>query len=87
MGLVPSAVTPSQIADPPRRTGRGVPWLVLVGYLAGALAGAGIARVSVAFGWQGVFVGLAAVSALAALGAGTLYVLGARAAASKSHLP
>jgi hypothetical protein len=32
-------------------------------------------------------VGLAAVSALAALGAGTLYVLGAKAAASKSRLP
>ncbi len=58
-----------------------------VGYLGGAVAGNGIARVSVSFGWQGVFVGLAAVSALAALGAGTLYVLGAKAAARKSHLP
>ncbi len=51
------------------------------------MAGDSIARVSVAFGWQGVFVGLAAVSALAALGAGYLYLLGAKAAASKSHLP
>ncbi len=38
MGLVPSAVTPSQIADPPRRAGRGAPWLVLLVYLAGAVA-------------------------------------------------
>jgi OPA family glycerol-3-phosphate transporter-like MFS transporter len=58
-----------------------------VGYLGGAVAGDSIARISVSFGWQGVFVGLAGVSALAALGAGTLYALGARAAASKSHLP
>ncbi len=36
-----------------------------------------------AFGWQGVFVALAAVSALAALGAGYLYFLGAKAAASR----
>jgi len=39
-----------------------------------------VARISVAFGWQGVFVALAAVSALAALAAGYLYVLGSRAA-------
>jgi OPA family glycerol-3-phosphate transporter-like MFS transporter len=58
-----------------------------VGYLGGAVAGDSIARISVSFGWQGVFVGLAGVSALAALGAGALYVLGAKAAASKSHLP
>ena len=38
MGLVPSAVTPAQIADPPRRAGRGAPWLVLLVYLAGAVA-------------------------------------------------
>jgi sugar phosphate permease len=58
-----------------------------VGYLGGAVAGDSIARISVSFGWQGVFVGLAAVSALAALGAGILYALGVRAAASKSPLP
>jgi len=36
------------------------------------------------FGWQGVFLALAAVSALAALGAGYLYFLGAQAAAAKT---
>ena len=52
-----------------------------IGYLGGALAGDSVARISVAFGWQGVFVALAAVSALAAAGAGYLYVLSSRAAA------
>jgi hypothetical protein len=51
------------------------------------VAGDSIARVSVSFGWQFVFVGLAAVSALAALGAGYLYFLGAKAALAKSRLP
>ena len=51
-----------------------------VGYLGGVLAGASVAQLSVAFGWQGVFIALAAVSAIAALGAGYLYLLGARAA-------
>jgi hypothetical protein len=41
----------------------------------------------VAFGWQGVFVALAAVSALAALGAGYLYLLSVKAAARGKHLP
>ena len=58
-----------------------------VGYLGGVLAGDSVARVSVAFGWQGVFVTLAAISALAALGAGFLYALSARAAAKGRHLP
>ncbi len=58
-----------------------------VGYLGAVVAGDTIARVSVAFGWKGVFVALAAVSAVAALGAGYLHSLGAKAAASKSHLP
>jgi sugar phosphate permease len=58
-----------------------------VGYLGGVLAGDSVARVSVAFGWQGVFVALAAISALAALGAGFLYALNARAAATGHHLP
>jgi OPA family glycerol-3-phosphate transporter-like MFS transporter len=52
-----------------------------IGYLGGALAGDSVARISVSFGWQGVFVALAAVSALSATGAGYLYVLGSRAAA------
>jgi sugar phosphate permease len=58
-----------------------------VGYLGAVVAGDSIARVSVSFGWQAVFVGLAAVSALAALGAGYLYFLGAKAALAKSPLP
>jgi OPA family glycerol-3-phosphate transporter-like MFS transporter len=51
-----------------------------VGYLGGYVAGDSIARISVYFGWQAVFVSLAAVSAVAALGAGYLYLLGRRAA-------
>jgi OPA family glycerol-3-phosphate transporter-like MFS transporter len=58
-----------------------------VGYLGAVVAGDSIARVSVAFGWQGVFVALAVVSALAAFGAGCLYFLGAKAAARGTHLP
>jgi OPA family glycerol-3-phosphate transporter-like MFS transporter len=53
-----------------------------VGYLGGALAGDSVARISVMFGWKGVFMALAAVSALAALGAGVLLTLGRRAAAA-----
>jgi len=58
-----------------------------VGYLGGVLAGDSVARVSVAFGWQGVFVTLAAISAVAAIGAGFLYALNARAAAKGRHPP
>ena len=58
-----------------------------IGYLGAVVAGDSIARVSVYFGWQGVFVALAIVSFLSALGAGCLYVLGAKAAAGKQHLP
>ena len=58
-----------------------------VGYLGAVAAGDSVARISVSFGWQGVFVALAGVSALAALGAGALYFLNARAAASGKHLP
>jgi sugar phosphate permease len=58
-----------------------------VGYLGAVVAGDSVGRVSQYFGWQGVFVALAAVSAFAALGAGYLYFLGAKAAASKKHLP
>jgi sugar phosphate permease len=54
-----------------------------IGYLGGVLAGDSVARISVSYGWQGVFVSLAAVSALAALGAGYLYMLSARTAAIK----
>jgi OPA family glycerol-3-phosphate transporter-like MFS transporter len=51
-----------------------------IGYLGSAIALRGAARISVSFGWQGVFVALAAVSALAAAGAGYLYMLSSRAA-------
>jgi OPA family glycerol-3-phosphate transporter-like MFS transporter len=57
-----------------------------VGYLGAVVSGYVIGWVAVAFGWKGVWVALAAVSALAALGAGYLYSLGAKAAAAKGHL-
>ncbi len=59
-----------------------------VGYLGGVLAGDSVARLSVMFGWKGVFLALSAISALAALGAGYLYALSStalRARASVSH--
>ncbi len=45
-----------------------------VGYLGGMLAGDTIARLSVAYGWRGAFMALAAVTALSALAAGYLYL-------------
>ena len=45
-----------------------------IGYLGGAMAGGGVAKVSVIFGWRGVFVALAVVSAASALAAGWLYI-------------
>jgi OPA family glycerol-3-phosphate transporter-like MFS transporter len=56
-----------------------------VGYLGGVLAGDVVARIAVAFGWNGVFVTLAAVSAAAALFAGTLHLLNTRAASEALH--
>jgi sugar phosphate permease len=50
-----------------------------VGYLGGALAGDSVARISLAFGWKGVFGSLAAVAALGAVGSGYLYFLGVSA--------
>jgi sugar phosphate permease len=44
-----------------------------VGYIGGILSGDSVARVSVAFGWHGVFLTLAGVCALSALAAGCLY--------------
>jgi sugar phosphate permease len=58
-----------------------------VGYLGAVVAGDSVARISVAFGWSGVFLSLSAVSALAALGAGVLYILNSRASARGQHLP
>ncbi len=45
-----------------------------VGYLGGTLAGAGVARIAVAFGWRGVFIGLACVATASALAAGLMYL-------------
>jgi OPA family glycerol-3-phosphate transporter-like MFS transporter len=45
------------------------------GYLGGALAGYVMGKLSVAFGWGGVFVTLSTVAAFAALGAAYLYTL------------
>jgi OPA family glycerol-3-phosphate transporter-like MFS transporter len=58
-----------------------------IGYLGGMLAGDSVARISVSFGWQGVFVALAAVSALAAAGAGFLYALTLKAASIQQTAP
>ena len=56
-----------------------------IGYLGGVLAGYGVARIAVAFGWDGVFVTLALVSAAAALCAGALHLLNARAVTEVLH--
>jgi sugar phosphate permease len=56
-----------------------------VGYIGGALAGDAVARIAVAFGWGGVFVTLATVSAAAALCAGALHVLNSRAVSQVLH--
>ena len=45
-----------------------------IGYLGGVLAGDSVARISVNYGWRGVFFALALVSALSAGGAGYLYL-------------
>ena len=58
-----------------------------VGYLGAVAAGDSVGRISVAAGWQGVFVALAAVSGLAAVGAGRLYYMSSKAFERGSHLP
>jgi OPA family glycerol-3-phosphate transporter-like MFS transporter len=45
-----------------------------VGYLGGALAGDTVGRISVAFGWRGVFMALASVAAASAVAAAALYL-------------
>lgn len=45
-----------------------------VGYVGGILAGDSVARLSVHYGWSGVFICLAAVSAASAVAAGLLFV-------------
>jgi sugar phosphate permease len=51
-----------------------------VGYIGGVLAGDTMARVERAYGWEGVFLALAVISAIAALCAGVLYLFNRRAA-------
>jgi OPA family glycerol-3-phosphate transporter-like MFS transporter len=55
-----------------------------IGYLGGVLAGDSVARLAVNYGWRGVFVALAVVSAAAALSAGYLHLLNLRAATLKT---
>ena len=57
-----------------------------VGYLGAVMGGVTVAQISVAFGWQGVFVILALVSALAAMGAGALFALGRKAEVTGVHV-
>jgi OPA family glycerol-3-phosphate transporter-like MFS transporter len=52
-----------------------------IGYIGGILAGSSVTQISNSFGWQGVFIALTAISAVAAIGAGFLYALRYRAAA------
>ena len=54
-----------------------------VGYLGGVLAGDTVARISAAYGWRGVFITLAVVSAASAAAAGLLYLHQGRRAAQK----
>jgi OPA family glycerol-3-phosphate transporter-like MFS transporter len=56
-----------------------------IGYLGGVLAGDSVARLAVAFGWDGVFVALAAVSAIAAVCGGVLHLLNTRAVTQAAH--
>ena len=56
-----------------------------VGYIGGILAGDAVARVAVAFGWKGVFIVLAVVCALAAAGAGYLYMWNLRPQPARAH--
>jgi OPA family glycerol-3-phosphate transporter-like MFS transporter len=58
-----------------------------VGYLGSVLGGVTVARASIAFGWKGVFLALAVISLVAAIGAGSLYRLEALAAATASRMP
>jgi OPA family glycerol-3-phosphate transporter-like MFS transporter len=53
-----------------------------IGYLGGVLAGYTAAWVARAYGWEGVFVALSVISAIAAVCAGVLYALNRQAARS-----
>src|SRR5579872_687771 len=58
-----------------------------IGYLGGYVAGESVARIAVSAGWQGVFIALAGVCALSAVGAGYLLALGHRAARTARSTP
>jgi sugar phosphate permease len=58
-----------------------------VGYLGSVLGGVTVARVSIAFGWTGVFLSLAVISLVAAIGGARLYRLETRAAAKQRRMP
>ena len=49
-----------------------------------AFTGDTVARVSVAFGWKGVFLALAVISTIAAMGAAQLYRIGAKSTAREA---
>jgi OPA family glycerol-3-phosphate transporter-like MFS transporter len=57
------------------------------GYLGSVLGGVTVARVSIAVGWPGVFVSLAVISLIAAIGAAYLFRLGRTAAAHHASMP
>ena len=58
-----------------------------IGYLGGTLAGVGVARVSVAFGWRGVFVSLAVLCGVSAAAAAWLYLHQSSLARSRGQQP
>ena len=55
-----------------------------IGYLGGVFAGDSVARLAMAYGWRGVFMTLAVVSAAAAVSAGYLHLLNLRSAALRT---
>jgi OPA family glycerol-3-phosphate transporter-like MFS transporter len=56
-----------------------------IGYLGGILAGDTVARISIGFGWKGVFVALAVVCALAAASSAYLYLWNTRFSAVRAQ--
>jgi OPA family glycerol-3-phosphate transporter-like MFS transporter len=57
-----------------------------IGYLGGVLAGDSVARVSVHFGWSGVFAALATISGASAVAAGLLFIHQRRQMMSRLHV-
>jgi OPA family glycerol-3-phosphate transporter-like MFS transporter len=54
-----------------------------IGYLGGAFSGWAVAKISVAYGWRGVFICLAVVALISAVGAGLLFVVQRQARAKQ----